>query len=73
MARYTGLDAASLNDLSPTGFNPHGLPNKESVLYCYQFFRTEGLIPTPVTDSVMASVWGTDLVEEVLAEAEVSA
>jgi NitT/TauT family transport system substrate-binding protein len=68
MGRYTGLDPASLTELSPTGFNPNGLPNKDSLLYCYQFFRAEGLIPTPVPEPTLAAVWGTDLVEEVLTE-----
>ena len=68
MGRYTGLDPASLTDLSPTGFNPNGLPNKDSLLHCYQFFRAEGLIPTPVPDPQLAAVWGTDLVDDVLAE-----
>jgi NitT/TauT family transport system substrate-binding protein len=68
MGRYTGLDPASLTDLSPAGFNPNGLPNKDSLLHCYQFFRAEGLVPTPVSDAQLATIWGTDLVEEVLAE-----
>jgi NitT/TauT family transport system substrate-binding protein len=68
MGRYTNLDPASLTDLSPAGFNPNGLPNKDSLLHCYQFFRAEGLIPTPVPDQALATIWGTDLVEETLAE-----
>ncbi|HLH25153.1 MAG TPA: ABC transporter substrate-binding protein [Chloroflexota bacterium] len=68
MGRYTGLDPASLTDLSPTGFNPNGLPNKDSLLYCYRFFRDEGLIPAAVSDQQLAAVWGTDLVDEVLGE-----
>jgi len=68
MARYTSLEPSSLLDLSPTGFRPNALPNKDSLLYCYQFFRAEGLIPTPVPDQTLAGVWGTDLVEEVLGE-----
>jgi hypothetical protein len=68
MARYTGLDAASLLDLGPTGFNPNGLPNQDALLHCYQFFRAEGLIPTAVPDQMLATVFGVDLVEEVLAE-----
>ena len=68
MARYTGLDAASLLDLGPTGFNPNGLPNQDSLLYCYQFFRGEGLITTAVPEQTLATVFGTDLVDEVLAE-----
>ena len=68
MARYTSLDAASLIDMSPTGFNPNGLPNKDALLHCYQFFLSEGLIPTPVPEPTLAAVWGTELVDEVLAE-----
>jgi NitT/TauT family transport system substrate-binding protein len=68
MARYTGLDAASLLDLGPTGFNPNGLPNQDALLHCYQFFRAEGLIPAAVPEQTLATIFGTNLVDEVLAE-----
>jgi hypothetical protein len=38
------------------------------MLYCYQFFRDQGLIPQPISDAAMQSLWGTDLVNEVLGE-----
>jgi hypothetical protein len=38
------------------------------MLYCYQFFREQGLIPEPVSEAQFASLWGTELVEEVLRE-----
>jgi hypothetical protein len=54
--------------MSPTGFDPNGLVNQEAMLYCYQFFRDQGLVPEAVSDAAMAAVWGTELTEEVLAE-----
>ncbi len=68
IARHTGLDAATVHEMTPSGLNPNGLPNRESSLYCYEFFRAQGFIPEPVPDAAMAALWGTDLVEEVLAE-----
>jgi hypothetical protein len=52
--------------MDPPNFNPNGLPNKESMQYCYQFFRDLGLVPQPIPDATFANLWGTDLVEEVL-------
>jgi hypothetical protein len=52
----------------PPYFNPNGLPNRESMMHCYGFFRDQGLIPQPVPDSVMQTIWGTEFVEEVLTE-----
>jgi hypothetical protein len=52
----------------PPGLDPNGLPNRDSSLYCYQFFRDQGLIPQPVSEAAMAALWGTELVEEVLSE-----
>lgn len=68
IARHTGLDAATVHEMVPSGLNPNGLPNVDSMLYCYQFFRDQGLIPTPVSEAAFASLWGTELVEEVLGE-----
>ena len=52
----------------PLGFNPNGVPTQEGMLYCYQFFRDLNLVPEPVSDATFASLWGTDLIEEVLTE-----
>jgi NitT/TauT family transport system substrate-binding protein len=68
IARYTKIDEATVRDMTPTGVSPNGLYNRESLLYCYQFFQDEGLVPQPLTDEQLATVWGSDLVEEVLAE-----
>ncbi|HZU07294.1 MAG TPA: ABC transporter substrate-binding protein [Chloroflexota bacterium] len=68
IARHTGIDAATVHEMVPSGLSPNGLPNRESMLYCYQYFRDLGLVPEPVSDAAMAALWGTDLVEEVLAE-----
>ena len=38
------------------------------MLYCYQFFRDEGLIPEPVPEAAIAALWGFELVEEALSE-----
>ncbi len=66
IARATNLDAATVHEMDPPNFNPNGLPNKESMHYCYQFFRDLGLVPQPIPDATFANLWGTDLVEEVL-------
>ncbi len=69
IARGTGIDPATVATMTPPYFNPNGLPNRSSMLYCYEFFRGQGLIPQPVPDSVLqGTLWGTDLVEDVLNE-----
>ena len=68
LASHTGLDLATIREMSPTGFDPNGLVNQEAMLYCYQFFREQGLVPEPVSEAAMAALWGTELTEEVLAE-----
>ncbi|HEY7067485.1 MAG TPA: ABC transporter substrate-binding protein [Chloroflexota bacterium] len=68
IAEHTKIDAATVHDMGLPGLNPNGLFNKDAMLYCYQFFREEGLIPEPVTDAQFASLWGSDIVDEVLNE-----
>ncbi|HZS02382.1 MAG TPA: ABC transporter substrate-binding protein [Chloroflexota bacterium] len=68
IAQQTKIDAAVVHEMALPGLNPNGLPNQEAMRYCYQFFRNEGLIPEPVSDEQFASLWGTELVEEVLGE-----
>jgi NitT/TauT family transport system substrate-binding protein len=68
IAQQTKIDAAVVHDMALPGLSPNGLPNQEAMLYCYRFFREEGLIPEPVSDAAFASLWGTELVEEVLGE-----
>jgi NitT/TauT family transport system substrate-binding protein len=68
IARNTGLDAATVHDMDLPGFNPNGVPTQEGMLYCYQFFRDLNLVPEPVSEATFASLWGTDLIEEVLRE-----
>ncbi|HLI27398.1 MAG TPA: ABC transporter substrate-binding protein [Chloroflexota bacterium] len=68
VSKYTGIEPAFVREMSPPGFNPNGLPNRDALLYCYQFFRAEGMIPEPASEQALAAVWGTDLVEEALAE-----
>jgi NitT/TauT family transport system substrate-binding protein len=69
IARGTGLDPATVAAMVPPYFNPNGLPNRDSMLYCYQFFVGQGLITQPIPEATLQSgVWGTDLVEEVLGE-----
>jgi len=68
IARRTGLDPATVRDMVPPGLDPNGLPNQESQVYCYGFFRDQGLITQPVSEAAMAALWGTDLVDEVLSE-----
>ncbi len=68
IARETRLDIATVRDMSLPGLNPNGVFNRDAMLYCYQFFREQGLIPEPVSDAAFAALWGTELLEEVLAE-----
>jgi NitT/TauT family transport system substrate-binding protein len=68
IARRTGIDAATVQAMVPPGLDPNGLPNLESQLYCYQFFRDQGLITQPVSEAALSALWGTELVEEVLSE-----
>ena len=68
IARHTGIAAATVRDMVPVGLNPNGFPNRESIMYCYRFFRDQGQIPDPVSDAQLAALWGTNLVDEVLAE-----
>jgi NitT/TauT family transport system substrate-binding protein len=68
ISRYTRIDLATVREMPPVGFSPNGLPNLESLLYCYPFFRELGAIPEPVPEAAMAALWGLDLVEEVLDE-----
>jgi hypothetical protein len=50
----------------PLGQNPNGFPDRDSMLYCYQFFRDQNLIPQPVTPAALDALWGTDVVDSVL-------
>lgn len=68
IAQHTGLDVGTVHDMALPGFNPNGTPTQEGMLYCYQFFRELGLVPEPVSDATFASLWGLDLIEEVLNE-----
>jgi len=67
-ARSSGIDIALVRQMIPIGFSPNGLPNVDSLLYGYQFFRENGLILDPLSDSALADLWGTELVEETLNE-----
>jgi NitT/TauT family transport system substrate-binding protein len=66
IAQQTKIDVAVVHDMALPGLSANGLPNQEAMLYCYQFFREQGLIPEPVSDAAFASLWGTELVEDVL-------
>jgi NitT/TauT family transport system substrate-binding protein len=66
MADYTGIDVALVREMDPPGFDANGLPNRESMLYAYQYFRDNGVVPEPISESGFAALWGTDLVDEVL-------
>src|SRR5579875_146883 len=68
LARYTGLDAATIREIYPTAIDPNGQPNVESIRYCYQFFRAAGAVPEPVPEAALEALWGLDLLEEVLGE-----
>ena len=68
IARGTGMDLATVREITLPYMNPNGLPNRDAVLYCYGFFRDQGLIPQPLSEASMQTLWGTDLVDELLAE-----
>jgi NitT/TauT family transport system substrate-binding protein len=68
IARYTRIDLDTVREMAPVGFSPNGLPNLDSILYCYPFFRELGAVPEPVSESATASLWDLELVEEVLDE-----
>jgi NitT/TauT family transport system substrate-binding protein len=68
VARHTRMEPGTVREMAPPGIHPNGQPHRESIMYCYQFFRDQGLIPEPVTEAGFAALFGTDLVDEVLAE-----
>jgi NitT/TauT family transport system substrate-binding protein len=68
IARYTRIDPATVREMAPPGIHPNGQPNREAMMYCYQFFRDQGIVPEPVPEAAFAGLWGTELVDEVLAE-----
>jgi NitT/TauT family transport system substrate-binding protein len=66
VARHTNIDTATVRAMVPLGQSPNGFPNRDSMLFCYQFFRDQNLIPQPVVPAAMDALWGTDVVEDVL-------
>jgi NitT/TauT family transport system substrate-binding protein len=68
VARGSGLDVATVAAMTPPYFNPNGLPNRDSMTYCYQFFRDQGLITQAIPEATLQALFGTELVNEVLAE-----
>jgi NitT/TauT family transport system substrate-binding protein len=68
IARYTRIDVNTVHEMAPVGFNPNGLLNQESMLWCYPFYREMGFLTDTIPDSSFAALWGTELMDEVLAE-----
>jgi hypothetical protein len=68
IARGSGIDPAIVAAMTPPYFSPNGLPNRDSMLYCYQFFRDQGLITQPIPEATLQNLFGTDLVNGVLDE-----
>jgi NitT/TauT family transport system substrate-binding protein len=68
VARHTGVAASTVHDMVPLGLSPNGLPNRDSIMDCYRFFREQNQIPQPVSDAQLTALWGTTLVDEVLNE-----
>ncbi len=68
ISRGTGIDPATVAAMTPPYFNPNGQPNRDSMMYCYQFFRDQGLITQPISEATMQTLFGTDLLNEVLDE-----
>jgi NitT/TauT family transport system substrate-binding protein len=67
IARNSGLDVATVHEMALPGFNPNGVPSREGMVYCYQFFRELGHVPE-IPEAMLEALWGTDIVEEVLGE-----
>jgi NitT/TauT family transport system substrate-binding protein len=68
VARHTGLEPATVREMVPVGFSPNGLPDRGSIVYAYEFFRDQGLVPAPLSEAAIATLLGFDVVEETLAE-----
>jgi NitT/TauT family transport system substrate-binding protein len=68
LARHTQTEVQVVRDIIAPGFSLNGLPNVDSLLYSYQYFRQQNQIPEPVPDAAFGALWGTELVEEVLSE-----
>jgi NitT/TauT family transport system substrate-binding protein len=68
IARYTRIDGATVREMAPVGFDPNGLLNQDSMLWCYPWFREMGFLTETIPDSTFAALWGTELVDEVLNE-----
>ncbi|HLH22580.1 MAG TPA: ABC transporter substrate-binding protein [Chloroflexota bacterium] len=66
VARHTGIDVPTVRAMVPLGQDPNGYPNRDSMLYCYQFFRDQGLIPQALPQSTIDALWGTDIVDDLL-------
>ena len=39
VASHTNIDLETVRAMIPPNFSPNGLPNRESMLFCYGFFR----------------------------------
>jgi hypothetical protein len=63
---FTGMDRPTVQEMVPPGMSPNRLPDRDSLLHCYRFFREQGLIPEPLTEAARAGAWGMDPENEVL-------
>lgn len=68
MAKYTRIDLETVRQMVPVGLSPNGQFDVESVRHSYRWFRERGFVPEPIPDAVLADLFGTELVEEVLNE-----
>lgn len=68
IARYTRIDVNTVHEMAPVGFNPNGLLNQDSMLWCYPWYREMGFLTEAIPDATFAAFWGTELLDEVLGE-----
>ena len=68
MAQYTRIDLETVRQMVPVGLSPNGQFDVESVRHSYRWFRERGFVPEPIPDAVLADLFGTELVDEVLNE-----
>ncbi|HZS01980.1 MAG TPA: ABC transporter substrate-binding protein [Chloroflexota bacterium] len=68
LSRNTRIDVATVHEMVPVGLNPNGRFNVAGVRDAYRWFREQGFIPEPVSETAINDLLGVELVDEVLAE-----
>jgi NitT/TauT family transport system substrate-binding protein len=68
IAGFSKLDVATVREMVPVGFSPNALPNHDSLVYAYRYFREVGMVPEPIPEAAFEAIWGTELLDDVLRE-----